>query len=430
MALEGTIRDFGLADILQLIGIQRKTGHLTLDNGLDTVTVKFVNGAVVGADTRQRNIEDLLGSVLVRTGRITEAQLQEALRVQKSTLQRLGYVLVKQRFVSEEDLEEALRIQVTQILYRLFRWRDGKYQFVPKDHVEHESEHFQPISAETILMEGARMIDEWPIIERRIKSPGMVFRKTEAGGALDVPVTSLLETDIDFGFQDTPAAERGGGEIRISAEERDLLHMVDGRSTVQDIIDASPLGEFDVYRLLHDLASRNLIEESRASVVVGVAPSGISKIPWLSLGAQALVLALAALGVATISGNPFTPWTVIARSEETQLLRTYASRNRVERIETALQTYYLDRGSLPDRLQALVTGGVLRETDIVDPWGRPYGYAVDVSGYRIEGRGADGEVREDLVVRHPFSASQRMVLEGGAAEGSRPERLDTSGKGS
>ncbi|HJQ98388.1 MAG TPA: DUF4388 domain-containing protein, partial [Candidatus Polarisedimenticolaceae bacterium] len=185
MALEGTIRDFGLADILQLIGIQRKTGVLSLDNGQEAVTVTFLDGHVVGADTKERNLEDMLGSVLVRTGRVTDAQLREALRLQRETLQRLGYILVRQRFISEEDLVEALRIQVTQIVYRLFRWRDGKYQFSPKDHMDYDTEHFQPIAAETILMEGARMIDEWPIIERRIRSSTLVFRKTQAAAALE-----------------------------------------------------------------------------------------------------------------------------------------------------------------------------------------------------------------------------------------------------
>ena len=33
MALEGTIKDFGLPDIFQLIGLQRKTGILTLKMG-------------------------------------------------------------------------------------------------------------------------------------------------------------------------------------------------------------------------------------------------------------------------------------------------------------------------------------------------------------------------------------------------------------
>ena len=32
MALKGTLKDFSLADIFQLIGIQRKTGVLTLKN--------------------------------------------------------------------------------------------------------------------------------------------------------------------------------------------------------------------------------------------------------------------------------------------------------------------------------------------------------------------------------------------------------------
>ena len=39
MALEGTIRDFGLPDIFQLIGLQRKTGILTLTNEKDGETV-------------------------------------------------------------------------------------------------------------------------------------------------------------------------------------------------------------------------------------------------------------------------------------------------------------------------------------------------------------------------------------------------------
>ena len=43
MALEGTLRDFSLADIFQLIGLQRKTGVLTLRSKEDTVTVTFLD---------------------------------------------------------------------------------------------------------------------------------------------------------------------------------------------------------------------------------------------------------------------------------------------------------------------------------------------------------------------------------------------------
>ena len=51
MALEGTIKDFGLPDIFQLIGLQRKTGLLTLKHEKDEVTVAFENGMVVNADS-------------------------------------------------------------------------------------------------------------------------------------------------------------------------------------------------------------------------------------------------------------------------------------------------------------------------------------------------------------------------------------------
>jgi hypothetical protein len=424
MALEGTIRDFGLADILQLIGIQRKTGVLTLDSVDDTVTVKFLDGAVVGADTRQRNLEDLLGSVLVRTGLITDANLQETLRIQKSTLQRLGYILVKQKFISERDLQDALRIQVTQIVYRLFRWRDGKYQFAPTDHMEYDSEHFQPLSAETILMEGARMIDEWPIIERRIKSAKVVFRKTEAGAALDVPIASIVDTDIDFGFQHAEGSAGDAKPLSITPEERDILHMVDGSATVQDVVDTTPLSEFDVYRLLYELLNRNLIEEVKVTAAAATALQAEedARSRWLSLALQGAVFALAALGLLTLRVNPATPWRIASRSSETALLKTYASRGRVERAEQALQMYYLDRGTMPESLERLAGEGFVAPGDVIDPWGRPYDYSVDAPGYEIAGRGPDGEAREDLVVRHPFSVSQRMVLEGGAGERERSAR--------
>src|SRR5678810_464717 len=98
MALQGTLKDFSLADIFQLIGLQKKTGVLTLRGGAEVVTVSFLEGDVVTADSVPKRLEDRLGSVLVRSRQIEQAQLQEALKVQKQTLKRLGAVLVEQKF--------------------------------------------------------------------------------------------------------------------------------------------------------------------------------------------------------------------------------------------------------------------------------------------------------------------------------------------
>jgi hypothetical protein len=418
MALEGTIRDFGLADILQLIGIQRKTGILTLDDGEDQVTVKFRDGNVVGADTRKRSVEDLLGAVLVSTGRISEGQLQAALRTQKNTLQRLGHILVKNQLISEEDLIDALRTQTLQIVYRLFRWRDGRYSFRTVDDLEYDERHFVPINAETILMEGARMVDEWPIIERRIRSDRMVLRKTAAAREIERRAESMVDADIeiDLGLSGEPEKERGSdGEadgISLSREEREVLALVDGRRTAQEINERTTLGEFDTYRILADLMTRNLIEEVKRPTVADAAAERSGIFDRLLQGALNAIILLAVLAaLATLNANPLAPWRVAGEDEGTRQLRFYASQARLEQIERAIRVFYLDAGVFPPSLEPLAVNGYLRTADLFDPWGRPYGYGLSPGGYQLFGLDAEGNPDAALSVSHRFTAVQRMLLD-------------------
>jgi hypothetical protein len=247
VALEGTIKDFALPDIFQLIGIQRKTGILTLTHEQDTVTIKFLDGSVVEADTVSDSLENRLGTVLVRTGRITRDQLEEALEIQRNTLQRLGHILVKRGYISQEELVGALQIQSSQIIYRLFRWREGSYHFDAVEDLDYDETHSTPVSSETILMEGARMVDEWPIIERRLPSDRIVLRKTPAAAGLELgsaaeatPVEDEIpEFDLGTQFDLEPQAPESAPDpstvaaspIKLSPEERQVLELVDGRRT-------------------------------------------------------------------------------------------------------------------------------------------------------------------------------------------------------
>src|SRR5437870_11593907 len=99
MALEGSIKDFSLADIFQLIGIQRKTGVLTLQRKDEEVNVSFLNGLVVNADSRSKRLDDRLGTVLVKTGRLSPESLKKALKLQKDTLKKVGHILVEENMV-------------------------------------------------------------------------------------------------------------------------------------------------------------------------------------------------------------------------------------------------------------------------------------------------------------------------------------------
>ncbi len=397
MALQGTIGDFGLPDILQLIGIQRKTGTLRLTRNQETVSVKFLEGDIVEADHGNESVEDRLGSVLVRTGRIDERQLDEALKIQGKTLQRLGHILVKQGAISEEQLVEALRVQSLQIIYRLFRWREGQYAFEAAKDIDYDDRHFAPIGAETILMEGARMVDEWPLIERRIRSDHMVLRRVGAGGAAEV------------GAEAAPP-----NEGLLTEEELRVLRLVDGKATVQQINDHSNLGEFDTYRILADLVTKKLLEE--VEVVHAAQRRASTRV--LERMAGGALLALAALAgaaaLATLPANPWTPWKLSDHRRTTAELRFYASLNRLERLEQALGVFYLDAGTYPADLQALAAGGYVGRQDLLDPWGRPYDYSVSPGGYSLSGLDAAGRPAPELAIAYRFSPAQQMMMSGAA----------------
>ena len=389
MALKGTLKDFSLADIFQLIGIQKKTGVLTLKNDKEVVTVSFVDGSVVSADALHRRLEDRLGTVLVKSGRITEAQLQSALKVQKSTLKRMGNILVENKYIDPEGLRDALQIQISQMVYRLFRWRDGEYDFSQEERVEYDTEYVSPMSAESILMEGARILDEWPMIEKGIRSFSSVFRHANVEIAAGAKGAVASKDD---------EAARG---VTLNDQERRVHSLVDGRRTVQEIIDRCPLSEFDTCRILYDLITRMLVEEvaaarPKAAAAPAAAPSGRAPrvLPKAILAVGYLVLVVGAAGLLarrgqTIAAGLFRSQTVVPYltpligGSEVRSIRDDIARSRMQRIDFAIQVYYLLNRGYPENLKYLVTAHLLRPSAILDPQGNPFEYQVLPGGYRI-----------------------------------------------
>src|SRR5260370_36661021 len=90
---------------------------------------------VVMAASSWKRLEDRLGNVLVKQGKLSKERLEEALKTQQQTLQRLGHILATGGYITGKDLKDALQVQVAQIVFNVFRWRDGHYHFAPTDSV-------------------------------------------------------------------------------------------------------------------------------------------------------------------------------------------------------------------------------------------------------------------------------------------------------
>ncbi len=420
MALEGTLRDFSLADIFQLIGLQRKTGVLTLRAPEDTVTVSFLDGKVVGADSMNKRLEDRLGQVLRRSGVVSQEHLERALKIQGETLERLGHVLIANAMLSRDELRRALEQQILQIIYRTFRWQDGDYHFSQETSIDFDAELVQPVSAESILMEGARMLDEWPIIEKKVPSRDMVFVRTPSARQVEVASTEELEELeelADFEFESEPTPRAGSGRVRISPVERDVLALVDGANSVEEIIRRSIHGEFETCKALYTTLTRSLIREASREELAGARRDALSQsarasgrrvqVPWLAL----LLLPLLVASILLSPKNPLNPL-LGPNPKPLLLLETGTSAARMQGVWRMVQARAAMAGTYPENLAELVRDGLLPEAFTRDPWGRPYRYILREQSVLLAGNTPEGLPDPNLILSQHLASEPEDLHSG------------------
>lgn len=167
MSLVGRLEDLALPDIFQIISLSKKTGTLIVRSRKGTGMVVFKGGQVIQAASD--SIRDSLGNILVSQGMVTETALSRALALQKGESEKpLGMILVEMGAVPAQTLETVVRKQIEEIIYDLLAWEEGFFNFelgeiVPKDRIEIDTQEFllkSGISAEYLLMEGTRILDE------------------------------------------------------------------------------------------------------------------------------------------------------------------------------------------------------------------------------------------------------------------------------
>ena len=391
MALEGTFSDFGLAEIFQLIGLQKKTGVLTVRGGTggQVVTVSFDKGMLAFADEHQRSETERLGSILLRSQLVTREDLSRAVATQKETLQKLGHVLIRMGFITRQELQQSLQTQVRETVYRLFRWKEGSYHFSPEP-ISYDKEMYQPISAEFLLMEGVRMIDEWPIIEKKISSFAMIFEKVPGrepekppgqggGGGEDWDdIMSIVDEEPD-GTGAKPASGGSG----LSAQEQAIYQIIDGMKSVQEIIDVGKIGEFDACKVLYGFLSVGLIRQVEESAVVS--PSRARKRKGqLHLGDIALVALTLAAAVAALL---FNPWSYFSLNYNVQQSRkevgTLVDDLKVRRLHHALGVFYLEKQVYPFTLEKLAEEKLLRPEAIRNHRGRVFTFRSDEKEFQF-----------------------------------------------
>lgn len=341
MALEGNLRDFGILEVIQLLGQQGKSGVLRIwDTTGEQRQIFLCEGKVSHATTSRKEGRDLLGERLAKTGIVSRHDFERALDIQRESGRYLGEILVERQMTDETAVLNALYTQIHEIIYEIFKIGEGKFKFemLPMNQFPSISVN---LSAEEVMLNILRMVDEWPEISRRLPPPDMIVQRTG----------TLEEHDITL------------------PEDHDVVYrLVDGKRTVNQISDLSVLGKFATLEVLGDLLESGYITTLTAKKADGEVHARPSTVPTLQpvrrtsrgIGILILVLMLAAA-----SSVGFRPRVLVNDLQRTiSVPEPYIERMRHERILRGHILFVLEENRTPRNLNEMVSVGILTKEDV------------------------------------------------------------------
>ena len=360
VALRGNLEDFGIADVFQLIGQQRKTGVLEFTGETGHVQLRFDRGTVVSASPVGERAEEVLGEMLARCGLLTREQVDRLIPECEASAQTVPRLAVARGLLGREDLERIEDLLTRETFFEVLRWESGAFDFraVPVDH----SRRIESLlGAEQILMDGLRMIDEWHSFSELVPE-GAVFQHSA-------------------GFEEY-VARMSLGEEQLEAAKR-VYQLVDGRISVRRIVDLSLLGTFDAVRLLADLRRAQVVEpvdDEMLERIKARAPSAVvlergRALGWIAgllcVGVLAAASFFASRGMPLGGEEPAQPPGTALRLEALESLRAaYAARA----VRHAVETHRFAQGKWPERIEELESRGTLAPGSLAETGARPYYY--------------------------------------------------------
>ena len=237
MAIEGPLRELGIHDVFQLLDLSRKTGTLTVTSMLrdNQGVVYFDRGAIIHASIKSN--PHRLGELLLRAGKITEGDVTRLREQQRreGNKRKLGELLVDAGALSRKELERQVRFQLEEVVFEMMSWREGHFSFEEGPVLDAPAEADIRISTESMLMEGARRIDEWSRIEGKV--PGVAV----------IPVFAAVDGDH-------------AGALDLLPREWEVMAQIDGGRDLRAIAGASAMSEFDVAKIIYGLVTTGIVE--------------------------------------------------------------------------------------------------------------------------------------------------------------------------
>jgi uncharacterized protein DUF4388 len=227
MAINGSLNTMSVSDLLQFLAVGKKTGVLKLSHAKVAKGIYFENGVMVGSSTNDPG--EYLGQVLLHYGKINEAQLQAAMEAQRKDGLRLGQILINQGVLSAAEVKKVLEIRTLEIIYDLFLWKEGHFEFCVEDPLPADFTRIH-VEATKVIMEGVYRADELKRYQTLIPSD-----------------RSIMELATGW-----------TSSLSLGKETRQLLYFLEKRMAVAEICYNMHCSTFELYGQLYDLVKKGV----------------------------------------------------------------------------------------------------------------------------------------------------------------------------
>ncbi len=238
-ALSGDISVISIAEVLQLLDLQRQTGVLSIFTRQSEITLYVKMGRLEFAASRGLRIEFRIGRYLVEDGAITREELNTVLDNRAGSKRLLGELLTQLGMATEEQVRRALVRQTTELVYEVVRWKTGRFAFSVGAENLAATKAALGIETGGLVMEGFRRVDEWRLIE----------------GSFDFD---------EVLYHDTVAIERLGQDANLTRQERAVLGAIDGERTIREIVDLTGGSSFELCKILYQFLNSRLVRRRAA----------------------------------------------------------------------------------------------------------------------------------------------------------------------
>jgi hypothetical protein len=236
VVFSGDLSFVSIAEVLQMLELQRQTGALSIANVESEITIYLRDGNIDYVASRGVSSSFRIGRYLVQMGALTRAELTHFLENRAGSKRLTGDALVTLGMVTEEQVHKALIQETSELIYEVVSWRSGRFAFTRDASCPEATLAQLGLHPGGIVMEGFRRVDEWRLMEGSFDFDDVLVRD-EAGERV---VSDLTDT------------------------ERAVLDAIDGARTVRLVVDAVEASTFDVCKILYQFLSSRLVRRRAA----------------------------------------------------------------------------------------------------------------------------------------------------------------------